>query len=128
VCTVNPPLRCGYSESSSVASVCGELARWTRPADRNDRTRFFCDAHRARGDREIRSDEAYQRVTLCCDVIFAGVSMEAWVANTEALNRLEDAVRAQGGLINFHGAVCEIRHISPPPPSGGPNGDGARGK
>jgi hypothetical protein len=80
-------------------------------------TEYFCEQHAAPGDQPIPVEHTFRRVRVFCDVYFAGVAVSAPVSQTEAVARLEAAVRAAGGAIEVH----EVRsHVVRSVPQLGP--------
>lgn len=112
-----PPLRCCYADPNSEHRVCGAPASWQRTSGGASAAAFFCDAHRERGDVPIAGEQLLRRVSITCEITFAGASPIPALARMEALSRLELAVDRAGGMLNLH-TVCDAvgRHAPPAPP------------
>lgn len=112
--SVMPPLRCCFELQSSPRKFCGERAQWFRPADAFGRGAFFCRKHRDETDQVLGADVLVRRVRVLADAIFAGVSMVRQDAHTEALDQLEAAIAARGGLLNLHSVTSEVGRLQRP--------------
>jgi hypothetical protein len=98
--SIVPPLRCCEVVNSPYPEFCGELAVVRRPGSTYWFDEFFCRAHSTPADVPIADNQAFRRVHLVVDVYFAACSVSPAVAQTEAVGRLELAVRDAGGLVN----------------------------
>ncbi len=121
-CALAPPLRCCQRVGSSPARICGELARWQRPGNYWFATEYFCDEHRAPTDTEIAGERIFRRVRVTCDVLFAAVDVNAPIAQTEALARLEQAVQAAGGVLDVERVISNVVKWEPQPGQGRASG------
>jgi hypothetical protein len=65
-------------------------------------TEYFCEQHAVPTDEPIPLEHVFRRVCVWADVFFAGVAVSAPVSHTEAVARLEAAVRAVGGFLDVH--------------------------
>ena len=114
---IAPPPRCFSRGIDRCGPVCGELASHMRRGRDWFNTEYFCGQHAAPGDEPIPPEHIFRRVRVFCDVYFAGVAVSAPVSHTEAVARLEAAVRAAGGAIEVH----EVRsHVVQSAPQTGP--------
>jgi hypothetical protein len=112
-----PPLRCCSAEPTSESLVCGAPAAWRRPTCNGSPAAYFCDAHQEPGDVPIAGDTLFRRVSVTCEISFAGVSANPGIARAEALARLELAVERAGGMLNLHTMTDALgRHEPPAPP------------
>jgi hypothetical protein len=71
-------------------------------------TEYFCEQHAAPGDQPIPAEHVFRRVTVFCDIYFAGVAVSAPVSQTEAVRRLEDVIRAAGGAVEVHSVRSHV--------------------
>jgi hypothetical protein len=86
---------------------------------------FFCELHRQPGDVPIAPPFIFRRVAVTLEVLFAGTSSNATLAQIEAVSRLEQAVQAAGGVINLHSARSTVgRYVAPASPPRKPAGKG----
>lgn len=95
-----PPLRCCAPLEGSPIHVCGELATSKREGVRWIDDRYFCEAHAVETDVDLRGELAIRVVRVKCDVLIAGTNIQAPVAQTEAVGRLEAAALAIGALLD----------------------------
>jgi len=79
-----------------------QLATHMRPGRDWFTTEYFCEQHAGPADQPIPLEHVFRRVQVFCDVYFAGVAVSAPVSHTEAVARLESAIRAAGGAIDVH--------------------------
>src|SRR5262245_28469 len=93
-----PPARCFYRDQSSPGVPCGELARWERTGNHWFATEYFCERQHPPADIEIPPIHAFRRARLSCDVFLSGVHVNAPLAHTEAIVRLERALKAIGAI------------------------------
>lgn len=114
---VRPPLRCYHRLADRPGLICAELAVRFRPECNGDEGAFFCAAHARPTDTAIPDAAAFRRVSVMLEVCFSGVSLLEAVAHAEALDRLERAVAAAGGVINLHACRSVVgrlaRHAQP---------------
>ena len=99
--TIVPPPRCQAPRSGAPSLTCGEPARWATPASRLFLETYVCDRHRTPMDVEIPKTVIFRRVRVEVVVDFFGVSLHGGTAQAEAVSRLEEAVRAVGGVPNL---------------------------
>jgi|GEM_PF-3598146 len=100
---IAPPPRCYHRLESPAGGICGELARWLRPGRDWFAVSYFCDAHRLDGDQLVPVEHVFRRVRVLADLLITGVATNAPLAQTEAVARLEAAIRAAGGVLDVHG-------------------------
>jgi hypothetical protein len=112
--TVLPPLRCCFYLNLPGRSFCGERAVLFRPTDAFGRGAFFCRAHADATDQAIVADVLVRRVRVLADAVFAGVSMVRQDAHSEAIDQLEAAIKARGGLLNLHSVTSEVGRLQAP--------------
>lgn len=103
-----PPIRCCELVDGVRRVFCSELAVVRRPGATYWFDEFFCLEHAAPSDVPIEREPTFRRVHLVCDVYFAGVSVQPAIAQTEAVARLEAAVREFGGLVTVQAARSTI--------------------
>lgn len=121
---VRPPLRCFEIVDLRTGARCGELAVWSRPTNGARPLGYFCSAHSFPTDEPIQDDAPFRRVGITLDVLFAGVSWDRSKAHAEAVERLEAAVQALGGVINLQTCRSQVGRIGPVPRAGAGNGNG----
>jgi hypothetical protein len=102
---IAPPVRCFHRALSSPSFPCGQLARWLRRGNHWFADEYFCDEHRAPADLEIPAVHPFRRVRINVDVHMAGVHVNAPLAHTEAIVKLEAALQAIGAI----GDVVTVR-------------------
>lgn len=111
--TLVPKLRCFERVGGRDGSICGHPARWMRPDTAICVGGYFCDTHRKVGDLPIAADAPFRRVRLTVDVLMSGASWSAPIAHSEALGRLDRAVRAVGGWLDVKLVTSTIGRASP---------------
>lgn len=116
-----PPLRCAERLKNRGNAFCGATASWKRLGNHFVDDQFFCDEHRLETDEPIAGDRVFRRITVHCDVTFAGVTMRDLIARAEAMTRLRAAVEAAGGLLDAYGVdSCAVRWAPQGTPYGVP--------
>ena len=113
---VRPRLRCCQPKFDPARVICGEPARWRRPAPAGTVDCYFCPEHAAHGDVPIAGVTLFRRVQIVAEVTFAGVSAMPALARAEALARLERAVEEAGGMLNLHAMTDVIGSHEPETP------------
>jgi len=121
-CSVKPPHRCGRIVSNRPKSFCGALAAWLRAGNALFDDAYFCDAHRSVSDVPIPDTTVVNRVRLSVRVLFAGVSPLLTEARAEAVERLQRAVAAAGGVLQVEDVGSSLVRYGPLPPVGQGNG------
>lgn len=106
--SICPPPRCYHRTGELRTHVCGERARWKRPASSCFADEFFCDDHALPTDVAIVGEQVMRRVHLTIDVYLGATSISAPHAQAEALARLSDAVAAAGGLLDTQRVLSTI--------------------
>jgi hypothetical protein len=114
-CAIRPPARCYQEVGGSELAICGRIAKWKRPGSAFFEDEYFCDEHHNSGDVLITGAHAIRRVRLSVDVLLAGVNTAAPIAQTEAVARIEAAVRTIGGVLDIHGVRSSIVRYAAPP-------------
>lgn len=94
-----PLLRCSQMVSNSEPWLCGSPAPWAGLSGPSGTVAFHCDVHRQLADAPIAAGVVFTQVTLECRIRFAAAPPLDLIARREALHRLENAVRAAGGLL-----------------------------
>lgn len=115
---VRPKLRCFHRDPDLPTFVCGRDAVWKRPPSGGLPGGFFCAVHSTADDTPIDDEALFRLVHVTVDVLFAGVSFNPSVAQSEALSQLERAVEGAGGVINLHACRSEVGRGQPQPPVG----------
>src|SRR5262249_27747827 len=113
--SIAPPPRCYDRGENRCGPPCGEITTHFRPGRDWFSNEYFCSTHRGPGDVLIAADHVFRRVTVFCDVYFAGVSSSAPMSQTEAVSRLEAIVRAAGGALDVHQVRSYVVRSSPQP-------------
>lgn len=121
-CSVKPPHRCGHQFKSTPRIFCGAPAAWLRAGNAVFDDAYFCDAHRGFSDVPIPETTIVNRVWLSVRVLFAGVSPLAPDARHEAVERLQAAIAAAGGVVQVEGIGSSLVRYGPLPPLGQGNG------
>lgn len=111
---VRPSLRCYCQVKDSEVRVCGRLATWERAAAAGQLSTFYCDEHHEPTDRPVRGDLVIRAVEVRADVTFVATAQQPNMALTEAVARLELAVREVGGVLQVLGAHTEIGRLDGP--------------
>lgn len=124
---IAPPPRCFSRGIDRCGPVCGELATHMRRGRDWFSTEYVCDRHSAPGDEPIPAERVFRRVRVWADIYFAGALTSAPMSHTEAVARLELAVRQAGGALDVTDVRSDI--VSTMPSSGlrlAPAGRGSR--
>lgn len=118
--SVIPSLRCYQLDLESPFRVCGGIATVMRPMVLKDAGGFFCARHARPGDLPISPDALFRRVCLIVEIQLAGISLLRAIAHAEAVERIERAVTAAGGVLNWHSVLSTVGRASLPaaPPQG----------
>jgi|SRR4051812_16391174 hypothetical protein len=117
---IAPPPRCFSRGIDRCGPVCGRLATHVRKGRDWFSIEYFCAEHAAPGDEEIPLEHVFRRVQVFCDVFFAGVTTSAPMSHTEAVARLEKAIRDAGGAVD----VLQVRsHVVCSTPQTRPGGE-----
>lgn len=106
--SVVPPPRCHRPTGPLPRKFCGELASWKVPGNAIFSDLYFCDAHKPRDCQPIDFVGVLRRVTISGVVYFAGVSRFKSQAEAEAVERLDAAVRAAGGILDVLGSYSRM--------------------
>lgn len=104
---VRPRLRCHQELGPPRVVFCASPARWLRSTLRDRYLGYFCDEHRLPSDVPVPDEFYFRRVRLVAEVTFAGVSLDPDWAEQEAVEQLQDAVAAAGGLVG----TCVARSV-----------------
>jgi hypothetical protein len=67
--------------------------------------------------------ERVRRIRVDCQVFICAASTNIGLSHTEAVARLDAAVRAAGGLLDIHRVTSDIVNGYPPLPTVGENGE-----
>jgi hypothetical protein len=113
-CTIGPPLRCCYRDVGRPGGFCGDLAVAKRPGSLYFAPLYFCGVHRLPADVPIAGERVFRRVRLSLDVLLAAIDPAAPVAQAEALERLELAVKALGGEMDVLRVTSSFVRWTPP--------------
>lgn len=97
---IAPPARCFHRDGSSPGFPCGELARWERRGNHWFATQYFCDDHRAPSDVLIPDVHPFRRIRISCEVYMSAVHVNAPLAHTESIVRLEEALKGIGAILD----------------------------
>jgi hypothetical protein len=89
------------------------LASVQRVVEPSGAVLYFCSNHSQPSDTPIAAAPMIRRVCLTAGVFLAGTSWSARRAELEAVERLERAVVAAGGLLTLHTAHSVIGQCSP---------------
>jgi hypothetical protein len=117
---IAPPLRCHHHELGSPRVICGELATRQRKSAHWFDIRYFCERHATATDAPIAGDQFFRLVRFNLDVLLAGCSIAHNIAHTEALQRLEAAIAAAGGIVDVEWVRSTFGRYSPAPARGVP--------
>lgn len=98
--SIAPPLRCYFRPKIPGAPICGEFAHWMRPGNHWFDPEYFCDQHREPIDVLVPAEHVFRRVRFELQVLVSAAALNVTPAHTEALARLEAAVRAAGGVLD----------------------------
>lgn len=109
-----PQLRCCQPVENTEHLVCGAPAEWRRPSRVASAADYFCDAHKLPADVPIAGATLFRRVSITCDINFAGASENPTVARMEALSRLQLAIERAGGMLNLHAVTDAVGCHEPP--------------
>jgi hypothetical protein len=101
--SIVPPLRCYFRPELLGAPICGHFAHWMRPGNHWFDPEYFCDEHRGPIDVLAPAEHVFRRVRLELHVLLSAAALNVTPAHTEALARLEAAVRAAGGVLDVQG-------------------------
>jgi hypothetical protein len=93
---------------------CGAPATSKRPGSQWFAEQFFCAAHAQPIDVPIAGERVFRRVRLSADVLFAAVDANPPMAQAEALERLERAIEAVGGLLDVSRVTSGFVRWTPP--------------
>ena len=105
---VTPPPRCFTTLEGSPPRKCGELATRHRVGNSWFGDSFHCDDHAEQSDVDISDEFVIRLVRVTCDVLLAGVDEHQGIAQAEAVDRLERAVVAAGGVLDVKIATSSI--------------------
>lgn len=114
---IAPPARCYFRLGDSSSTICGNFARWLRPGNHWFDPEYFCDLHRASSDIAIPSEWVFRRVRFELEVLITAAALNPSPAHTEALARLDAAVKAAGGVLDVHGVRSSVVRACPQAPA-----------
>lgn len=112
--SVLPPLRCSMPLGPSDRGWCGAAAVSMTVAESPWRVQYFCASHAHLADQPLVGPFVFRRVSLVCEVQFAGVTLVWGPAQAEALARLEAVVSQAGGLLNLTSVTSVLGRWTPP--------------
>lgn len=108
---VRPIIRCFGKSNTPTPTICGEPATWERPGAAGHPPEFYCDDCRHPDDQPLRGDSPFRRVGIFVEVLFAAASNDTAIAHTEVANRLDQAVREIGGVLDIRGVASAIGRV-----------------
>ena len=76
---------------------------------------FFCDECKPANAVELPDDLLIRRVNVLCHVFLAGVSIQAPLAEREALARIQQALEPLGAVIGTETVISTIGRYAPQP-------------
>lgn len=106
--SVVPTIRCSQLLKGRTRVFCGKPARWLRRGGPLFADAYFCDAHRSPVDVELVGLAQFRRVTVSAVIYLAGVAPGRSESEHEALDQLEAAVAAVGGILHVLGVTSTI--------------------
>jgi hypothetical protein len=118
-------LRCHHQASSPPHAYCGLPAVAFRKGRMLGPDVYLCAKHAGPTDTVLPASPLARSVTVRIDVTLAGVSQMHAPAQNEAVTRLEDAVRALGGVADVRQVTSQMVRIGPPrqPEAANPSAD-----
>jgi len=108
-------MRCHHKTGVRPSTWCGAIAPWLRAGSSLFADGWFCAAHHHPSDIESSQARRYRRVRLQLYVDLAGVSLQQADAQTEAVERVRQALEAIGARVSFGLVVSAILQNAPPP-------------
>lgn len=111
---VLPPPRCAHLVGALAHETCSRIAVSMTPETTAGVHSFFCVEHRRTGCVPIAGVLQLRRVSLTAEILLAGTASAPTPCKIEALDALERAVGAAGGILGLNELACVLGAYAPP--------------